>query len=99
MESSVHSVLLPCSARHHLMPREAAGPGEAVSFPATVQLPPFPPGFPSAAFLYSSFPEQSPKFLLSSTPELLPLVKLLLHLVDLFLLLWVTLCDGLFVLF
>lgn len=63
----MHSVLLSCSAQHHLLPREAAGPGEAVSFPATVLLPPFPPGFPSAALLHSFFPEQSPKSLFSST--------------------------------
>lgn len=89
----MHSVLLSCSAQHHLLPREAAGPGEAVSFPATVLLPPFHQDFPLLPFFTHFFQSN-----LQSPFSVAPLGMLLPHLVDLFLLLRITLCYGLFVL-
>lgn len=71
------------------------GPREAVNFPMTVLLSPLPWDLLSAAPLHSSFPEDSPKTLCSSIPELLTLSPLFLYLADHFLTVF---CYWLFVL-
>lgn len=92
----MHPVLLPCLAQQHLLPREATGlrgcelPSNIFFCLHSQQ------DLSSAALLHLSFPGDSPKSLPSSTPELLPLNPLLLHLVDRFLLLLIIFCYGLF---
>jgi len=80
----VHPVLLSCSSQRHLLPRGVQGQ-ERLCAPCNSASATIPTGISLLPFLHSSFPG-------------LPLSPLLLHFFDLFLLLPIIFCCGLFIL-